>query len=103
MNPLSTVSPSSLVDSPQRLDGSRPSDPAIGSAAAREQQAARAEQPRSEVSVSISSAARERAASELPSTQTVDGSKAAAALAAETRRSETEPPPALGQRIDVRA
>lgn len=104
MNPLSTVSSAALYESPQRLDGSRPTDPATGSAAARTQQTERAEQPRSDVSVSISAAARDRAASELPSTQTVDGGNAASALAGETRRgAPAETTNLLGQRLDVRA
>lgn len=104
MNPLSTVSSASLIDVAQRLDGSRPADPAVGSERSRSQQAERAEQPRSDVSVSISDAARARAAADLPSTQTVDGGNAAAALAGETRRGDpAQATNLLGQRLDVRA
>jgi hypothetical protein len=104
MNPLSTVSPASLYEAPQRLDGSRPADPAVGSERSRGQQAERAEQPRSDVSVSISDAARARAAEDLPSTQTVDGGNAASALAGETRRGDpAQDTNLLGQQLDVRA
>lgn len=104
MNPLSTVSPASLYEPPQRLDGSRPSDPAAGTQRSRSQQADRAEQPRSDVSVSISDAARSRAAEDLPSTQTVDRGNATSALASESRRSDPgELAATLGQQVDVRA
>ena len=91
MNPLSTVSPASVFENPQRIDGSRPTDPAAGTERSREQQADRSSQPQSGVSVSISDAARERASADLNSTQSVEGGNAASAANADTRRADTDP------------
>lgn len=91
MNPLSTASPTSAFEAPQRIDGSRPNDPPSGSERSREQQSERAQQPQSGVSVSISDAARARAAEDLASTQTVAGSNASSAANAEARRADTDP------------
>lgn len=91
MNPLSTASPTSAFESLQRIDGSRPSDPASGTERSRAQQSERAEQPQSGVSVSISDAARARASEDLASTQTVEGGNASSAANADTRRADTDP------------
>lgn len=91
MNPLSSISASTNLDSPQRLDGSRPADPANGSERSREQQAERSTQPQSGVSTSISDAARELASSELNATQVVEGGNASSAANAEARRADTDP------------
>lgn len=91
MNPLSTLSTSSSVESPQRIDGSRAADPANGTQRSREQQAERNSQPQSGVSASISDSARALAASDLSSTQVVDGSKASSATGAEARRADSDP------------
>ena len=91
MNPLSTVSPTSVFENAQRIDGSRPNDPASGTERSREQQSERAQQPQSGVSVSISDAARARAAEDLASTQTVEGGNASSAANGEARRADTDP------------
>ena len=91
MNPLSTLSPANVFENPQRVDGSRPSDPAAGTERSRDQQAERSAQPQSGVSVSISDAARERASADLNATQSVAGGNASSASNADTRRSDTDP------------
>jgi hypothetical protein len=91
MNPLSTVSPASVFENPQRIDGSRPNDPASGTQRSRDQEAERSSQPQSGVSVSISDAARERASADLNATQSVEGSNASSASDADTRRADTDP------------
>lgn len=91
MNPLSTISPANSFESPQRIDGSRPNDPANATERSREQQAERGTQPQSGVSVAISDAARELASADLNATQTVAGSNASSASNADTRRADTDP------------
>jgi hypothetical protein len=91
MNPLSTVSSASVFENPQRIDGSRPSDPASGTQRSREQEAERSSQPQSGVSVSISDAARARASADLNATQSVEGGNASSASNADTRRADTDP------------
>ena len=102
MNPLSTVSPAGAFENPQRVDGSRPNDPASGTERSREQQLERAQQPQSGVSVSISDAARARASEDLASTQTVEGGNASSATNGEARRADTDPR-GLGSLLDTTA
>lgn len=102
MNPLSSISASTNVDSPQRLDGSRPADPASGTQRSREQQAERSTQPQSGVSASISDAARALASADLNTTQVVEGGNASSATGAEARRADTDPR-GPGSLLDVSA
>jgi len=102
MNPLTTISSSGLFETTQRIDGSRGINPPASSDDGRGQQAERAQQPASGVSVSISEAASTRAAEDLDATQGIQGSNASSTLSTEARRADPADQ-APGRLVDVRA
>lgn len=102
MNPLSTVSSSSLYEGVQRIDTSRSANPPSDSNDSRNQQVQRAQQPTSSVSVSISDTARSRASDDLAATQSVSGGNASSGTPSETRRSD-EPRETVGRLVSERA